>query len=600
MEASIQHPSQMLPRDTLFLMSLDEPSVLVEAFGSGGAFEGTPFAADDFRDAQIESLGFDVSSAEAWKDKGLALHAPVGLSLGPLPHAPAATFVSLEDRTRALAFVRQRAKERGYAVAETEHEGALALTIDSSPPTTVIVRGELMAIVTGTSDASFIPKLISTKPEESLASTHQYTDAMKGLEPAEINLWVDPKPFVDMYEPVLSHSFESAAAELITVALTQGIGGMGVGASLLGTEPRFEVRLEADETSTFRRLLAERSEPSTLASTMDGSMLWCMAGQVDPTVAARVVPPLMAEWVDYVSRDSRTLLRESWAGGWEFCATVNRELDASQGLASIERSLDFGIVMAAKDAAHAEKLVGVVEDMDGLSEDPAGGMVLDDGLQSLPVHIDTVGSRVVFSTDAKLAERIRGEASGSMLRGLGDSSVAAKLTGTEGAMIASYGAEVGMQWIAAMGRASRTDPMFDMISEEESPLSDQSKAKRAELEKAHAEFMKLHPKRGENMLEKLVPVAATVGPLGFVLSEDDNGFTLRAAPSMGPKGVQRMLEAMKLAGPGLSESLDPAVEAEIAEAEARFQTARQEFIMARIGDQMNDMPMLRAVAETKK
>ncbi|MEM7155634.1 MAG: hypothetical protein AAF799_22480 [Myxococcota bacterium] len=601
-EDRVESPAQMLPSDTMAMVWMEQPRLLLEGLVAGGALDSGLIPIDELRSGLVEAWGQDVSRTEVWKENGFDVDAPVAISMGPFPTAPTTMFVSLEDRQRALEFVRRSSDRAGNRRIAGERDGVLVWEFEIEPRIIMVVRGNVMALVSGmTADNPHIDVLARTAPEQSLATQEVYTDAMTALKPAELNAFINPQSLVEALAPAITASFERpSAAELVTLMLTQGIGGIGIGASLMGSEQRLEVRLSADETSTIRRLLTPRTEPIQVIRTADGPMLYCMASQFDPDVAARVLPVLVAEWSEFgeeLDADQRAVLGESMAGGWELCVTQAGEFVPERGLMAVQRSIDTTVAVSTVDDAAAKELLGLISQFDDTSEGPDGRIAIEGEDTSRPLLADAVGSRLVISTNPAMAARIAKGTAGSVLDTLSDGPVAKLLTTPDGTTSAGYGMGAGMRWVGATMRASRTDPMIELLADPEVPHSEKSTQRRAELEAAHAEFMKVHPLRGENIVERMVPIGDAVGPVGFSLHEDDTGLTLRAVPSMGPRGLISVIEAMRGAAPGMAAAVDPEIEAKVAPAEARFLEARDAYIQIRIGDHINAMPMPAALGE---
>jgi len=595
--AKVEHPAQMVSRDTMALVWVPDPAGLLDTLESAGALASLaePYAA--LRGKVEELWGRDMISPEAWRANGLDPEAPIGISMGGLPEARVAMFVGVADPEQVLDFLRSSADHFGNACTEGTRYGVPVWEIEADPRMVLVVRDRVMAIVSGAeADDPLVDALASTRPEDSLAATDAFRTTTAEPVSAELRAFVDVEQVMRALGPslpALTGSQESA--RVVEQMLTPGVDGVGLALTLFGDEPGLDLRLRSDDTATLRRLLGSRSEPPRLVFAMDDTMLWCAAGQVDPAVALDLLPPALASEDDEffgvlgglmrAPADRRTL-RDSWSGGWELCGAVDEERLERGGREVLDEGLRISIVLDTVDAGGTRRVMEAVETWPTSAPHGDGLRV---GTAGPPLWVDGGHSRLVFSSDEALARRLEEGSSGRAIAALHDDVMVERLSDGGQALVVGYDVGVGLRWLGAVVRAAETASLVDTMGPEamDLPLSSDSKEAQAKLEKAHADFLRLHPKRGDNMIETLVPVGEAAGRLILEVHEGEESISVRFTPRFGPGGVVGVLDAMHEVAPRFEDSLDAQAAAEVDAAEERFHAAQEVYLRARLKDMLS-------------
>lgn len=586
--APVEHPSQMLPRDTAVLVMGQSMSRAAEAFERDRLVEAFGPQYTSIRALVTGTFGHDILDPAAWADMGLDAGGPLGFAVTDLIHPRMVLFATVADRTKLVALVRNLAGKAELEIIEEAYGGASILRTKGDQGGALVLRDRLVAVVldSGQDSLEVAKRLVTMDPNVSLAAQVAYRKATGGLRSADLSVYFDVAGMVDQAnvqdeqrstkagsswaeEQLAAEKKAGAAPErlaelerqveedraseerwrrrdeaqrALAELLVSGIDGVGFTATAKRGGPVFDGRVVAGPEAFLRRLLVNREGAPTLPLAMNGAPLWCGSGRVDPAAAFELLEAVAAaEGDDYatvlakakreIGLDLEADLQPVLAGDAELCMTFEGEL----GESAIDRKTQLGIgaTLRVRDAAQAKYLLAKMASSGskvGTRMKKRGEGYAVEVPDWRTMHLQAAGDRIVVSSDPELARRLAAGDPGSMPSKIRPSAArgAMELPGTAASQ--SFDLSMGMLW-TMVGRGSMSEavmvaPGMTFEEMEKVPLGAKSKKARKAMQKAQAQVDKVEAKREAAQVKEMLAITDALGILVTAATEDDRGFTL--------------------------------------------------------------------------
>ncbi len=640
--APIDHPSQMMPRDTAVLVTVGSMDRVAEVFERERLVEAFGPQYTSLSAIVRGTLGYDLFDPAEWANVGLDPAAPMGLAVTSAVHPKVVAFATIGDEVKLLEFLRATAGKASMELVETSYGAAKVLRPKGENDGAVVIRDRLVAFVFEEQGVDFAKQLVTMDPNVSLASNVSYRKSTGGLRAADLTMFFDianlveqanieqedrasepqenwaqqelveaqkrgdsPERLAELEKQVAEINEDQArwrkreeGERMLTELLASGIEGAGFTVTVKRSGPIFDGRIVADDEAFLRRLVSNREGAPVLNRAMNGAPLFCVSGQVGGDALIELLEA--AAFAD--GKEFSSVLAESkvktgleldsdlkaLAGASEMCLALEGELDPTKG--DPADSLGLGVVVSLADEAKAKYLLAKVANSKGKL---AGKMKKKGSGYTVEVpdwrtmYVQDWGSRIVISSDAELATRLAEGKPGSMpskVRPAGARG-AMDLPGT--AASEAFDLSLGMLWLMA-GSSSFGEPSFTVggLSQEEMekvPLSKKSKKARKALDKATAKLEKLEKERDAAEYRKLTEIMDPMGIVVAAATADARGFTVTGGQFLRVKSLGQVVESML----GATMSDDPLPEdkrKELDQAWEKRSEASQAFVEARTED----------------
>ena len=645
--APVEHPSQMLPRDTSVLLvgssvtraaEVLERDRLVEAFGPQYT---------SLRSVITGTVGHDLLDPAQWREVGLDPDGPVALAVSDLVTGRMVLFATVADRAKVVELVRRVAGKAEVELVEKPYGSASVLRAKGEGGGAVVLRDRWLALVLddGRNDVDLAERLVTMDPNVSLAAQVGYRKATGGMRAADLSVFFDVAAMVDHANlEAESHTAapqsnwaqeelgraqkegapperlaeleqqaeqqrqweerwrrqaegERALAELVV----SGVEGVGFSTTVKRSGPVFDGRVVAGPEAFVRRLLDNREGAPALPRSMNGAPMWCGSARVQREAVLELLEAVaaaegltfedfLAEGKAALGLDPKADVQPELAGDLELCVTAEGTL--GEGTAEPQEQIGLGAIVQVTDAAKAQYLLAKM----ATSGSTVGARMRKRGegyTVGVPkwktMHLQAVGDRIVVSTDPELGTRLASGDPGSMpskIRPPGARG-AMELSGT--AISQAFDFSTGMLWLM-VGSTSMAEPMViapGMTPEqmEKVPLSGSSKKARKAMEKARAEVDRLEAKRTQAQTQTVLDVTDALGIVVAAGTEDDRGFVLTGGQFLRAPSMGAMVEGLLRGVLGTNRpALDPADQKALDEAWERYAKAQQAFADARMDD----------------
>lgn len=602
----VEHPSQLLPRDTSFLVTFSGFARLSEIIDR-------PRLVAEFRpqyaglQAVITgSLGHNLSDPETWAEVGLDASKPMALSLSDVNSARFVVFATIADREKLVTFIQKLASDAKAELTEDRYGGASVWRMAGSNGA-VVLRDDLVALVVeGRAQEGFdLPKVVATMdPNLSLAAQVDYRKSTGGMRAADMTVFVDlaqivaqtnadaetraATPQSNWAQERLEEAQKEGAdperlAELgkqaeeerqrqqwwrtreegereLSELLVSGIEGVGLSATVKRSGPVFDGRVVASEEAFLRRLVDNRQGAPALTHSMNGTPIWCMSGRVVADAGFELLPLVAkAEGQEYeaflgemsgkIGLNLHTDLRPVMDGDSELCVSFDAPFDPSA-----KNPLDnvgLSALVTVKEEAQAKYLLAKIASSKSrlASQMRKRGEGYDAALPDWrTMHLDAVGNRVVVSTDRDLAKRLAAGDPGSMPSKI-------RPTGARGAIniggtAASQAFDISLLALMFVGQSVSTmDQAISMngrSAEEMAAIPHSSKSKKAKkaLKKATDTLAALQRKESAADVQRVLEVTDPLGIMAVAATEDERGFTLTGGQFIRAETVSHVVEGL--------------------------------------------------------
>lgn len=612
--APVDHPSQLLPRGAVLLVTGTSFDRAAEAFERDRLVAAFGPQYTSLRAVIVGSLGHDLLDPKAWPEVGLDPGGTIGVAVsGVGPDAKIVLFASVSDRKKLVDAIRGVAGKAEVEMVEEAYGSASILRPKGEAKDGVVVlrdRFAALVIDTGKGNLDYAKLMVTMDPNVSLASQAAYRKATGGLRAADLVTYLDVSTMVDQVNARNSEisakppnnwaqeeldrakregasperlaelerqveqvrqdearwrkrdEGERALAELVV----SGIEGVGITATAKRSGPVLDGRVVAGPDAFVRRLLVNRTGTSALPVAMNGAPLWCGAGRIDPTTGLELLEAMAAadgqEPAEFMAEGKRALGLDLAAdvvpvlgGDGELCLAY--EGTPGEGRMDPKTQLGLGAIIQTTDAAKAKYVLAKIATSDseiGKRMKKRGEGYTLDVPDWRTVHLQTAGDRVVVSTDPELAKRLAAGDPGSMpskIRPPGAMG-AIGLSGTAASQVVDL--SLSVLW-TMLGRSSTSGPVVVArgLTQEEMekvPLSAKTKKAKKAMDKAYARVQALEGKREAAEMKQVLAFTDGLGVLVTAASEDDRGFTLTGGQFLRAESLGAVLESLLRAATG--------------------------------------------------
>lgn len=600
----VQAPADLLPAEIAVVAEALEPSAVlaqIVKLDKYPEFQGVR--------AEVRGeLGVDLLDAEQWQRIGLDRHGPAGVGLLDIEAQGLFAYVSLTDAGVFADFIEDLAGRRGVAgelgIAELERARVYRFGDELS---LILREGVAVFVFVDRADRAardYAATIATIDPREALSHTQAFTWARAQLEVADQGLVFvapreliaqvqrksassdsdygvryaedelararnagDPPETIEMLERRVEEERRwieerelrrTAERELVRV-LFEPIAAFALAGELRDDAISAHARALMPEPGLLGRLFVPVSSESPLLRAVDERPLVAIDGQIDVQAALELAELLaradgenlstandmlrMLTGVDVIGQVLPTL-----SGRAGLMITQQHPPDPRK-LGEVERSFGLAAYVELSDADALRQLIdGVARGkmVPGLGRGKRG----DGWLIELPkwhnVHVDIVGNRLIASTDAKLAERIRDAKPGRQAEALADASH--PLRGP----IPTPALRLYMRWLW-LALVDAHEPwtqepealLWDLnthhtLSPDEAaavPRSREFKRKFKDFERAVAALDAHQHREAERRFERELEIAETFGDAGLQIERLSDGLGARALWRMAPGTV---------------------------------------------------------------
>jgi hypothetical protein len=646
--APVEHPSQLLPRDTALLLMGTSVNRAAEVLERDRLVKVFATQYTSLKSVISGSLGRDLLDPATWRDVGLDAGGAVGLAISDLVNPRFVLFATVSDRAKLVALVREVAGKSKVELVEEAYGSASLLRPKGENDGVIVLRDRFVALVMGSGPESLelAKRMVTMDPNVSLAAHVGYRKATGGLRAADVTLYFDVAGMVDQANAQQeAHTTETSGnwaqdelvraqkegapperlAELerqvkevqanderwrrqaegeraLAELVVSGIEGVGFTATVKRSGPVFDGRVVAGPDAFVRRLFVNREAAPALPVAMNGTPLWCGWGRVDATAGLELVAAMAAadgvvatEWKAEAKRglglDLEAELAPALAGDAELCLVIEGSL--GEGRVDPKTQFGLGAIVRVSDAPKAKYLLAKVATSGselGTRMKKRGEGYTVDVPDWRTVHVQPVGDRIVVSSDAELGKRLATGDPGSMPSKIRPPAArgAIDLAGTAASQ--AFDLSLGTLW-TMVGRASMGGPWVvapGMTAEQmdKLPLSAKSKQAKKAMKKAQEQVEALEAKREVAQVKDVLAITDALGIMVTAAIEDDRGFTLTGGQFLRAETLGQVLESL-LEGVLRERSgsaLDPADEKALGEAWQRYNDAEQAYTDARMKD----------------
>lgn len=646
--APVEHPSQLLPKETSLLVVGSSVTRAAEVFERERLVKAFGPQYTSVKSVIEGSLGHDLLDPGQWRQVGLDPDGPVALAISDLVTARVVLVATVADPAKVKELVRRVAGKAEVEIVEEPYgPHASVLRAKGEGGGAVVLRDRFVALVLddGAQTVDLAKMLVTMDPNVSLASNVGYRKATGGMRAADLTVYFDvaamvqhanleaaehqAKPDRSWADEELERAKKDGApperiAELegqaqeqrewieqagrraegeraLSELLVSGVEGVGFSATVKRSGPVFDGRVVAGPEAFGRRLLVNREGAPVLPVAMNGAPLWCGSGRVEPGAAFELLEAIAAaEGHDSaafrqkakaeIGIDPQADLQPVLGGHVELCVTTDGP--PGQGGKEPEELIGLGATLQLTDAAKAKYLLAKI----ATSGSELGGRMRKRGegyTVEVPkwrtVHLQTVGDRIVVSTDPELGKRLAAGDPGSMPSKITPPAArgAMELAGTAASQ--AFDLTMGVLWLT-VGRSSVGETMVlapGMTYEdmEKVPLSAKSKKAKKALDKARAEVDRLEAKRSDAQLQAVLKITDPLGIVVGAVTEDDRGFVITGGQFLRAPSMGAVVESL-LTGILQSErvTLPPDDQKALDQAWERHMQASQAFSEARVED----------------
>lgn len=641
--APVEHPSQLLPRDAVVLVTARSVARAAEVFERDRLVETFRAQYTSISSVISGMAGHDLLDPAVWPTVGLDPEGLLGMALLNGVDGRPIFFATISDRVKLTEFIRTLAGKAEVEVVETPYGAATVLRAKGQPGA-VIMRDRLVAFVTDEGEVKTAERLVTMDPNVSLASRVGYRKATGGLRAADLTLYIDalsmveqqsaeaesraaapqrnwaqeelveaqkrgdpPERLADLEQQAQQESerqkewrardeAERALAELFV----SGVEGVGFTVTVKRGGPIFDGRIVAGDDAFLRRLLSNRQGPPRLTQAMNGAPLFCVSGKAEAEAALELMEGVAAMegrspsafFADVQARggiDLRAELPALMAGSSEMCWTLERPFDPREK--DPTQSLGMGAVIEVSDEAKAKYLLAKVATASGelarrMKKQGEGYVVAVEDWRDL--YVQPSGNRIVLSTDRDLAKRLAAGDPGSMPSKIRPAAARGAIELPNTAASEAFDLSTGFLWLMA-GRMSFDEPIvvapgLTQEQMEAVPLSKKSKKAKKALDKAAARVEALESEREAEQMQEVMKVLDPLGMVVAAATEDERGFTITGGQFLRVTSMGAVVEGIVSASLAETPPPEPAEQTALDKAWERRNEANQAYIDARLQD----------------
>ncbi|MEM6993253.1 MAG: hypothetical protein AAF721_22260, partial [Myxococcota bacterium] len=475
----VDHPAQMLPRDTQLVGWVAGANRVAEVFERDRLAQKFPDQFAEMRRELVEGVGYDLLDPAAYPAAGVDAAGRMGGAIVSMRDRVACFFVTLSDEGKFKTAVREVAGRNQMEFSESQYGGATLLADPSGQRKGgVVIRDGLALIVTqgrreGENVTDYAEVIAKLDPRQSLAASVEYRKALGGLRDTDAMAYMNLGLIVadelaqdaerraendEWSTRALNEARERGASadeikelerqveedrkwreqyavrqdaerELVET-LVDGIEGMGMAIAIKRTGPVVDGQVVLRDDAFLRRLVQNNPGGLTLPKALNGEPVMMWGGTVD--IDAGV------ELLDIMARASGENLHDASQQAADTLLGINPTTELQPYLTgeamfavTLEAPVDYkhldelpkqiGVTFQAKvtDSAKVESLLGKIDKSKTLA-----GMAVSkkDGAYEFAVpefrtmRAAVAGDSLLITTDKGLAGRVATGGEGSMRR----------------------------------------------------------------------------------------------------------------------------------------------------------------------------------------
>ncbi len=472
----VEHPAQMLPRDTQMVGWVAGAERLAEVFERDRLVAKFPKVFQDARSEMVGDIGYDLLDPAAYAAAGVDTKGRMGGAMLSARDNAAAIFFTLSDAGKFKAAVRDAAGRNEMELNETQF-GPSSLLSDPRGQWKggVVIRDSFAMFVTQSSrddvTLNYAEVIAKLDPRQSLAASVEYRKALGGLRDTDAMAFVNLGLIIaaEYAEQAASQASDSGAAALadakargataeeiaaieeqvardrewqeryearqaaereLVETLIDGVEGMGMAMSVKRTGPVVDGQVVLRDDAFLRRLVNKSPEGLSLPKALNGEPIAMWGGNVDVDAAVELLDILARAEGENLHDASlqmkekllginpTTELQPQLTGEAMFAVTLEAPIDYTH-LDELPKQLGVTVQVKIKDPAAVEKLLGKAAGSKTLA-----GMAMSkkDGAYEFAVpdfrtmRAVVAGDSLLVTTDKGLAGRVATGAEGSMRR----------------------------------------------------------------------------------------------------------------------------------------------------------------------------------------
>lgn len=327
---AVDHPAQMLPRDTQMIGWVSGVERVAEVFERDRLFAAYPDAYAELKRDSVREFGVDLFDPQTYPAVGVDPKGRIGLALLSARHDAFAVVLTLADVGKFKQAVRNAAGTKNVELTERQVGPSVVLSeVSGQAGGGIVIRDRIALIVMQRvreeMPVDYTQLIAALDPRQSLAASVQYRKALGGLRDSDAMGFANPQLLLDdvmsestsdssnwaeeqLAEGVSSGAAPEEIARLkeqvekekewaeerarsnqaerdIVAMIFDGVEGMGGAMAIKRTGPVVDGQIVLSEGAFARRLLRPLAKGLTLPKELNGQPLLFWGGQVDTDVA---------------------------------------------------------------------------------------------------------------------------------------------------------------------------------------------------------------------------------------------------------------------------------------------------------------------------
>ena len=473
---TIEHPAQMLPRDTQMVGWVAGVDRLAEVFERDRLAKKFPQFFEEVARDSVREFGYDIFDPATYPALGIDPSGRIGAALISGSTGAAAFFFKLTDEGKFKGALRNVLGRYEQELAEQQRGSVTVLTDPRGQmPGGIVIRDgfAMLVLQTGGSDApvDYVEMLATLDPRKSLAAGVEYRKALGGLRDTDAMAFMNLQVLL---ADVLTDGSEEAEAEdahwdtaiaeakasgagedlikdleanrererqwraewqaqqeaerAILEKLTDGVEGIGISMTVKRTGPVVDGQVVLGETAFLRRLVGASPDGLALPAALNGRPMAFWGGNVDVDAAFELVDMIAQADGENLHDLSNELqsdilginplqdLKPLLTGEAAFAVNLEAPIDFHH-LDELPKQIGMTVQAAISDPKRVE---GLLSKIDGSSTEVGRLMTKKKGAYTFdvpdfrPMQAVVAGKHLLVTTDAGLAGRMVTGTEGSM------------------------------------------------------------------------------------------------------------------------------------------------------------------------------------------
>lgn len=608
---TVEHPAQMLPRDTLAVGWVAGVSRVAEVFERDRLAEKFPTIFQNARREAVREVGYDIWDPAAYVAAGIDPRAAIGAAVLNADDHAIAVFFGLADVGKFKETARNSAGRRQRQLSEVQ-VGPATLMSDPSGAWSggIVIRDGFAVLVDqrardedepGLNYADAIAKL---DPRQSLAASVDYRKALGGLRDADAMGFVNVGLSLAQMLGARDRDAEAVWREVratgrqLVETLFDGVEGMGLTVAIKRTGPVVDGQLVVRDGGFIRRMIRTTPGGFALPKALNGQPLAMWAGNVDVDTAMELVELMVqAEGQNVhdlsIRADKELLgfnpeaeLKPLLTGEFSVAVALEAPVDFKH-LEGLPKQIGFTVQAKVNDTGKAEALLAKMDKsttVAGMKVSKSNGEYTFEVPQFRTMRIVVAGDSLLVTTDKGLAARLASRSEGSMKRDTHPAGPfhVATLPNVGGTWLTHIG--LGATWLAGVTGAGFDRSVFSgeggvaWSEVETAKMSRAAKKKKVELGAAQEALDQARAEVEGAEFRTMTDGLAGLGTTAFVVQPNARGFSIAGgqfigAPTLG--AVVEGLMALSLAnGSGGDRTKVDAARAELLRIEGEYRALR--------------------------